>query len=98
MTKFRVGVVTIMEVEVDTDSFRDASRVAEGAINYLIGLGNTSEGRERPVVKWRHRNGADYEVALVRAPIELGAAARNDCFTVAVPQPLLPGATDGEAS
>lgn len=84
--KFRVGIVTIMEVDVETNAWTDALRLAEGAMHHLIGLGNCAEARERPVIKWRHRNGTDYEVAIARRPIELGAAARNGCFTIDVPQ------------
>jgi hypothetical protein len=94
VTRFRVGVVTVMEVEVTSDDERDARRVAEGAIEYLVSLGNSGEDRSQPVIKWRHRNGADYEVTLVRRPIEVGAAARNGVFTVDVAQPQLKGYDD----
>lgn len=94
VTKFRVGVVTVMEVEVTSNDERDARRVAEGAVEYLISLGNFGEDRGQPVVRWRHRNGANYEVTVVRRPIEVGAAVRNGVFTLDVPQPLSVGVDD----
>lgn len=89
MTKFRVGVVTILEVEIDSDDERNARRVAEGAVEHLIELNGPIERGKQPVIRWRHRNGSDYQVAVVRRPIEVGAAARNGYFTVGIPQPVL---------
>lgn len=77
-----------MMMEVESHDWSDAQRVAEGAVHHLIGLGNCADAGQKPLIKWRHRNGVDYEVVISRRPIELGAAARNGCFTVEVVQPL----------
>lgn len=84
----------IMEVDVDTNDERDARRVAEGTVEHLIERSCPVARGVQPVIKWQHRNGNDYEVTLVRRPIELGAAARNGIFTVDVPQPLLESGDD----
>lgn len=84
--RFRIGVLTILEVEVTSDE-RDARRVAEGTLAYVIGESNVADRGGRPVIRWHHRNGADYEAQVVRQPIELGAAARNGYFDLTVHQP-----------
>lgn len=86
--KFRVGVLTILEVDVTTGSWTDAKRVAEGAIEYLLESTTGSGRRAQQVITWRHSNGLDYEATVVRRPIELDAAARNGCFELEVHQPL----------
>lgn len=84
--KFRVGVVTILEVEaVD---WTDATHVAEGAVKHALRSVDAGDVKPGPIiVKWQHVNDHDYEATVVRSPAELGVAARNGYMYLEVQQP-----------
>lgn len=84
-SRFRVGVVTIWEVDAVDE--RNAQRIAEGAVQFMV---TDVSGRERgvqPVVRWTHSNGLEYEATLLRGPAEVGVALRNQYLHVGVHQP-----------
>lgn len=87
--KFRVGVVTVLEVEA-TD-WIDATHVAEGALRHAISTARNPHVPEavtrQPVLSWVGRNQFVYDATVVRAPVELGCALRNGYAHVAVTQP-----------
>lgn len=86
--KFRVGVVTIWEVEaVD---FRDAANIAEGATQHAIVTARNphipAEVTTHPVINWV-RNGEVYEAVLRYMPLELNRSTGNGVITLGVAQP-----------
>lgn len=84
MTKFNVGVLTVVEVE--SNDWTDAANIAEGAIHYAIWQASvTTDGA--PVVKFHHRNGHNYEGKVVRRPVELERGSHNGYFRLEVAQP-----------
>lgn len=83
--KFRVGVVTIWEVDA-VDAI-DATGIAEGALSHMIHTLNTSGSRRSPVIEWQHSNGYEYRAALLRGPAEVGVALRNHYLDLSVHQP-----------
>jgi hypothetical protein len=82
LKKFRIGVVTVWEVEASDE--RDAARVAEGALQHFITALNTSDSRRNTVIEWEHTNGHTYAATLFRGPAEIGAAVRNQYVNVSV--------------
>jgi hypothetical protein len=87
--KFRVGVVTILEVEaVD---WTDAAAVAEGALKNAINESRNPhvplEVTGQPVLNWVARNREVYDAIVVHAPVEISRALVNGYAHVAVQQP-----------
>jgi hypothetical protein len=86
LRKFRVGVVTVWEVEANDE--RNARRVAEGAVQHMISELGVCERGTPPVVRWVHGNGLEYAVTLFRGPAEVGVALRNQYMHLDVHQPM----------
>lgn len=84
-SKFRVGIITVWEVEAADE--RDARRVAEGAVQFMVTDVTGHRKTGYPVVQWQHSNGHEYEATLLRGPAEVGAALRNQYMFLDVYQP-----------
>lgn len=76
--KFRVAVVTTMDVEaVDA---KDAANIAESALwRSLIGSHTATTLDGDLITRWS-RNGHDYAVTVTQPPLELNRALRRDRY------------------
>lgn len=86
MTKFRVGVVTILEV--DAVDLRDATNVAEAAVQRALIGADSNNSRIQPVqIRWEHYNGHSYEATVTQMPVELSQAVASKYVNLGVDQP-----------
>lgn len=86
MTKFRVGVVTIMEV--DSGDFKDAANVAEAAVKRALLGADSNNSTIQPVqIRWQHYNHQRYEATVTQMPLELSRAVSNRHVSLGVEQP-----------
>jgi hypothetical protein len=85
--KFRVGVVTVWEV--NAVNWRDAVNIAEaGARRVIVEVSEpTDEKWPISTVKWQHPDGREYEARLVRWPREVSGALRDGYMFLEVHQP-----------
>jgi dihydroorotase-like cyclic amidohydrolase len=79
--KFRVGVVTVWEVEAVDRS--DAIRKAEGAVMHAVRLASVAPSGADPHVRWRWY-GNLHEASLVSAPLEVDTAFAGGLIRVSV--------------
>lgn len=85
--KFRVGVVTILEVE--GTNFSDAANVAESAVKRALLAADSNNSTIQPVqIRWEHYNRHFYEATVTQMPLELSRAASNQHVTLGVNQPV----------
>lgn len=83
--RFHVAVVTVVEVE--TTDWIDAANVAEGVVTHALRMTDSSApGASHAVVKFRRR-GYDYQGTILRPPVELSRAVKQDYFGFTVTQP-----------
>lgn len=86
MTKFRVGVVTILEV--DAVDFNDAANIAENAVGRALLAADANNDTIQPVqIRWQHYNHHFYEATVTQMPVELARVLLNQHVTLTVPQP-----------
>lgn len=84
--KFRVGVVTILEV--DAANFSDAANVAEAAVMRSLLAADTSNSKIKPItIRWEHYNRHFYEATVTQTPLELSRAVSNQHVNLGVEQP-----------
>lgn len=83
--KFRVAVLTILEVE--TSDRRNAENVAEAALKRAIREADVSNSKIKPMrLQAVNGSGEVFEATVTRQPVELNAAIRNNDFRLGVEQ------------
>lgn len=81
--KFRVAVVTVLDVEAADES--DAANVAEGAVMHALQRVDATPSVADPyTVEWAHVNGHEYSATVTHLPRELKRALQENYIHVTV--------------
>lgn len=84
--KFRVGVVTI--IEVDAVNFSDAANIAESAVKRGLLAVDVSNSKIKPLrIEWQGYNHHTYSATVAQMPLELSRAVSNQHVSLGVNQP-----------